>query len=196
MNQLASLIRKSIFFICLLIGYSSSSQTATSIEDDFDLLTSEWLRISGDMKTYHGLNEFCTSREYRKTALDILDLLHHYDSIVLETLLDPSNNLEISHREYRKTIKDIEEFETEYGIKDFIAFLRESCSTRNELERSKDDLVKDSGVYSYDGQILVLETQLRRYLKNIDKTILAIDDHLHLIHVDAIKPYKVLSETY
>lgn len=194
MNQPATLTKTLLVGIVFFLSQHCIAQTAVNIEDDFDLLTAEWLSASGELKTYNGLDRFCTSPDFRETTLDVLDLLHHYDSLVLEILLDPSYDLEISHREYKHTIKDIQEFEEEYSIKDFVAFLRKSCGTRNDLERNKEDLIKESGMYSYDGQILVLETQLRQFLKHIDKKVIAIDDHLHLIHVDQLRPFKPVTE--
>lgn len=197
MNQLARAFLQ-LFFIGIFAFPSQVIYAQTygsrNIEDEFDFLTANWLEVSGELKTYNGLDRFCSSPEFRETTIDILGLLHHYDSLILDILTDPSNKLEIAHREYKHTIKDIQKFEEEYSINEFIGFLRESCATRKELERDKKNLVKESGMYSYDGQILVLETQLRKFLKHLDKKVIAIDDHVHMIHIDQVKPYIPVSD--
>lgn len=186
--------QKIILVTLILLTHKGMAQMATNIEEDFDFLTAEWLDVSGELKTYGGLERFCTSADFREKSIDILSLLHQYDSLVLEILLDPSYDLEISHREYKHTIKDIQKFEEEFSIQDFIAFLKKNCRTWKDLERNREDLMKASGAYSYDGQRLVLETQLRKFLKHIDKKIIAIDDHVHLIHIDQVRPFGSLSE--
>lgn len=169
------------------ISLTSFSQ-AQMIEEEFDALTAEWLEISEELKTYNGLGRFCKSKEFRETSLSVLRQLHHYDSLVLEVLLNTDESeLGVSHREYKHTLKDIEKFEEEYGIKVFIAFLKEGCVTWKELEKNRETLVKESGMYSYDGQLLVLETQLEMFLKHIDKKVIAIDEHIHLIHIDQVR---------
>lgn len=167
---------------------------ATNIEEEYDLLTAKWLEHSGKMKTYGGLAEFCTEASFRGETVQVLELIHHYDSLLLDILFDPSLDLSVSAKEYKHALRDIQGFEREYGVKQFITFLKGSCNTRNELERNKETLMKESGMYSYDGQILVLETELRKYLKVIDKKVLAIDDHVHLIHPDHVRPWKVVAE--
>ena len=62
---------------------------------------------------------------------------------------------------------DIEKFEGDYDLKGFISFLRESCTTRNQLERDKEDLKKEVGMHSYDGQVMMLEAEVNKFLKKI-----------------------------
>ncbi len=180
--------------ICMAQTAHSQDNEPISIEKEYDKLTAEWLKISGQMKTYQGLATYCKDAEYRTHSVHVLELLHHYDSLVLDLLNDPTVAGQIDHKEQHKTLKDIEKFEEKYSIKEFIGLLKESCKTRRDLEKNKKDLVKESGMYSYDGQILVLETQIRKFLNHIDKRIITIDDHLHLIHPDQIKPYKMLAK--
>ena len=149
--------------------------------------------MSEDISHYYGLSAFCTNSEYRTYTIEVLELLHHYDSMVLDLLKDPTVEIDISSHEYKKTMKDIEKFEGDYDLKGFIAFLRESCTTRNQLERDKQDLKKEMGMYSYDGQVMMLETEVNKFLNKIDKRILAINKHIHHIHPDKVKPFKMVS---
>lgn len=168
--------------IFLLLTGIKPAQAQMSIEEEYDLLTSEWLLVSEELKTYGGLSQFCTDADYRDQTLHVLNLLHHYDSLLLNLLMDPTAGLDISHKEYKNALADLHEIEDKYDPKTFMAFLRESCITRNELERDKENLMKASGMYSYDGQLLMLETQQRKFLKQIDKRVTLMDEHVHKIH--------------
>ena len=166
----------------------------THIEEEYDHLTAQWLEVSGELKTYSGLTTFCKNTEYSTYTVKILETLHHYDSLVLDIMENDAISQDVNHKELKKTSKDIAKFETEYGIKAFIGFLKESCNTRKDLEKNKKELMKDSGMYYYDGQLLVLETQLRKFLLHIDKRVVSIDDHLHMIHPDQIQPVRLLTK--
>lgn len=171
----------------------SQTYVAVNVEEEYDFLTNHWLKMSADISHYYGLSAFCTNSEYRTYTIEVLKLLHHYDSLVLDLLKDPTAAIDISSHEYKKTMKDIEKFEGDYDLKEFIAFLRESCITRNELERDKENLKNEVGMYSYDGQVMMLETEVNKFLNKIDKRILSINKHIHHIHPDKVKPFKMVS---
>ena len=158
----------------------------TDIESQYTALTETWLEYSEQLKSYEGLCYLCDDKGFRQNTFTILNQLHHYDSLILDVLLDPTIHLEISHREYQKTIKEIQKFEEEYSIKSMIRFLKESCLASRDLEKNKETYLKESGVYSYDGQILMLETQLHKYMKQIDKRVSNISKHLHRIDGEQI----------
>lgn len=172
-----------LFSLILLSGLITRSQDYT-IEDKYDRLTENWLEVSAELKNYAGLSTFCVSEEFRDYTTTILKEMHHYDSVVMDFLKEPGAEELIGHHEYKATLKEIGQFEEEYGIKSFMNFLRESCVTRNDLEKNKADLKNEVGMYSYDGQIVVLETDIHRFLKHIDKRVVSIDKHLHKIHPD------------
>ncbi|MEQ6121440.1 hypothetical protein [Reichenbachiella sp. MALMAid0571] len=198
MKNPLGLLHKKIMLIVtgFLLFQNISAQDISDghIEEEYDHLTAQWLEVSGELKTYSGLTTFCKNPEYSTHTVKILETLHHYDSLVLDIMENNAISQDVNHKELKKTSKDITKFETEYGIKAFIEFLKESCNTRKDLEKNKKELMKDSGMYSYDGQLLVLETQLRKFLLHIDKRIVSIDDHLHMIHPDQIQPVRLLTK--
>lgn len=184
-----------IWFVLLTPAQAQTLEEISSVEEHFDMLTSEWLRVSGDLKTYDGLSFFCGDPAFRDHTIGILSQIHHYDSLVLELFTSGAAAVsEVNKKTQRHTIKDIEAFEEKYSVKAFMNHLRESCGTRNEIERNKDELQKASGMYSYDGQILLIETEIRKYLKHIDKVVIALDDHVHMLHLDDVKAFKLLTE--
>jgi len=176
----------------LFLSIMANAQDFT-IEDKYDQLTEKWLELSNELKSYAGLSEFCVNDEFRDYTTSILSEMHHYDSVVLKFLREPGAEELIGHHEYKVTLDEIEKLEEEGGIKEFIHFLRNSCITRNDLEKNKVNLKNDLGMYSYDGQIVVLETDIHRFLTQIDKRVISIDKHLHKIHPDRFQPSRVLA---
>lgn len=173
----------------MLIPVGANSQSMEDVEKNYTLLTEEWLKISYQLKSYEGLSEYCKDPSAKNRTSYVLSTLHHYDSVLLSLMEDPTLN--IDHKEYKKTVKEIEGFETKYSVKKTNEMLSESCLERRSLERDKEDLAKDIGIYSYDGQVLNLETMLQRYLNHIDKKIVDIEEHLHVIQPHHFKPFVV-----
>ncbi|MEQ8583218.1 MAG: hypothetical protein RIC30_10215 [Marinoscillum sp.] len=184
----------SVLFSISLVWSLQAQDFPVSIEAEYDRLTAKWLEVSDGLKTYEGLSEFCTNNNYRANIIAVLEHLHHYDSLVLDLLQDPTVNTGISHHEYKRSLADIQKLEGDFDMKTFISFLKTSCITRRDLERDKEDLKKESGMYSYDGQLLMLETQLGKFLKHIDKKVVLVDEHVHRIHPDQIRPLQLLSD--
>lgn len=190
MKKIASFVIALTLFFLSGKGFGQT-YVAVNVEEEYEFLTNHWLKMSADISHYYGLSAFCTNSEYRTYTIEVLESLHHYDSLVLDLLKDPTADIDISSHEYKKTMKDIEKFEGDYDLKEFISFLRESCITRNQLERDKDDLKNEVGMYSYDGQVMMLETEVNKFLNKIDKRILAINKHIHHIHPDKVKPFRI-----
>lgn len=155
-----------------------------SIEQMYDLLMNDWLKVSERLKTYEGLSEFCAQPDFRDYTTHLLAQLHHYDSLLIDLLENNEDSLDGSHREHMKTLKEIQKFETKYSMRGFLVHLRENCIARNEIEKSKKDTQYASGMYSYDGQVAVVEADIHTFLKHIDKRVISIDEHIHRIHPD------------
>ena len=175
-------------------GCLHAQQPVVTIEEEFDVLTERWRMIVGQLETYDGLGAFCQSPDFRKESVEVLSTIHHLDSLILDMMLDPTSGLEVSKHDFRKTLKDIYKFEEEYGVRSFIAFLKESCITRNDLEANADDLRNESGMYSYDSQVLMLETRLGKYLKHMMSKVESIDEHIHHIHPDQLSDIQILAQ--
>ncbi len=170
-----------VFFSFSVIA---QSEIEPPLEEQFDVVVIQWLEKSKYLKNYSGINEYCQNPVFRKSTDKILRIIHRYDSLILSKLEDPTTYFHWDVKEEKKTLKDVHEFEEAYGMKAFIDHMRESCVFRNEIESNKENLRKSVGMESYDGKILVLETEMVKYLKKIDKLILKIDDHLHVLHLD------------
>lgn len=171
-----------IWFIAL--SSIANAQDAKTLYEKFDLLAADWLKVSGEMKTYSGLEYYCRIPEYRTKTLDLLHQIHSYDSLILEVMNNPNRIANPNEKELKNTLKDITELEKEYSLVEFKSQLKSSCDFRKEIEKNKDNSKRDFAEDSYDGQILILETEIRKYLKHIDNLVLKIDDHLLMLHID------------
>lgn len=178
---------KSLFLLFLLTAYLCKAQSEKELPlvDQFDVVTMDWLEKTDYMKTYAGINEYCRNPNFRTSVDRVLTSLHTYDSLILHTLDDPYTYLGLNGKEERKTRSDISSFEEHYQLKDFVEHMRKSCLFRNEIEANADDLRNGVSYESYDAKVLVLVTETSRYLKNIDKLVLKIDDHLHSLDLNS-----------
>ncbi len=173
-----------ILFVCTSIISHGQSAIEPPIEDQFDVVAMQWLEKSKYLKNYAGINEYCQNPTFRKSTDRILQAIHAYDSLIISKMEDPTAYFSWDSKEEKKTLKDVHELEDEYGMSAFIDHMREACVFRNEIESNEENLRRGVGMESYDGKILVLETEMSKYLKKIDKLILKIDDHLHVLHID------------
>ena len=183
-------MNKLILFLCtLMIGAALQAQDRAgdqkmTLEQEFDDLVERWEAASSDLSTYGGLKSYCTIDEYRANIINLLGTVHHYDSLVLEIITDPTEMAKLDSKEQQATKKEIEKFESEYSTTAFMVKLKEECKFRREIERDKKYSKNDIGANSYDGQILLLETDLRKYIKHIDSRLEHIDKHVHKLHID------------
>ncbi|MEQ8471222.1 MAG: hypothetical protein RIC35_08550 [Marinoscillum sp.] len=192
-----AIVRCILVIVICSIGYldaSSQRYASVTIEQDYQLLTERFSELANTLASYDGMGEFCAEPDFRAETISILSYLHHYDSLVLQLMLDPTSGMDISHREFKKTMADIQKFEDDYSVEAFVDVLKESCLARNAMEKDADDLRKESGVYSYDGQKLILETKLAKYMKHLVKRLVAIEEHIHLIHPDQLQNVRILAE--
>lgn len=153
------------------------AQSNEEIREKVDEITFEWDNEAIVLNSYEGLTKFCRDNQYRYGIIDLLEEIHHYDSILY---LKAKNALQVSNdRELKKLVKDIEKFEKKYSMKDFIDYMREDCRARAELERNDDDKKANIGAESYDTQVYIIETELQKYVRNITKSVDRIREHVH-----------------
>lgn len=164
-------------------GFSQSA-IEPPLEDQFDVVTNDWLDKSELLKNYVGINEYCQNPAFRKSVDRLLVTIHTYDSLIISKMEDPTTYFSWDTKEEKKTLKDVHAFEDEYGMETFVNHMKEACLMRNEIEANEENLRRGVGMESYDGKVLILETEMSKYLKKIDKLIVKIDEHLHVLHID------------
>ncbi len=175
-------------FLCLFFAFPifvhAQSEVEIPIADQFDVVAVDWLDKTEFLNTYAGINEYCQNPTFRKSVNQLLVTIHSYDSLIMSKLNDPSAYLGWNMKEEKKTRSDIESFENDYQLDDFIDEMREACLFRNEIEANAENLRNGVGIESYDAKVMLLETEISRYLHKIDKLVLRIDDHLHVLNIN------------
>ncbi len=169
--------------VLLVLSINSYSQeTQESLGKIIDDITYAWDLESNNLDTYDGMLKFCTSREYRLEIIGMLHDIHHYDSVLLDRL-NKAVRFNKS-KELEKTLKDIEAFEKEYSMKEFVQFLFDECQGISDIERHKKDLIDEIGEESYDGKRYLIETEIAKYIHHITKRVDTIREHVHHLHID------------
>lgn len=170
-----------IVALCLMTLSGWAQDEEESLGKKIEELTTSWDNASVALNSYEGLSKFCVSPEYRQEIIDLLNGIHHYDSVLYDRLVKlarHSNNKEVT-----QTLKDIEKLEQEYDMKSFLHFLHEECVRRSDLEKHAATLKNDIGENSLDGQIYLIETELNKYIKHITKAIDNIRVHTQHLHI-------------
>ncbi len=179
---------KTLLVISLLLGYMNgyafqqSGDTTVNLESKFDNISFRWDLVAQELERYDGLSQFCIQNDYRKNVINILNEIHHFDSLVYKRLKHISSRR--NSGEIRKTVKQIEELETEYDIKSFTAFLNKECKDRRQVEKSKKVLKGNYGEYSYDGQKHLVENAIERYVHHVTHLIDHVRKHIHHLHLN------------
>ena len=145
---------------------------------EFDLMVFHWEESSQMLDNYEGLKKYCFDREFKKETIDLLDQMHHYDSLLYKILLQKMQEGG-GGRELRVTIHEIEKFETKYKPKKFLAKLNDDCKGEHYLERHKKDLERETGMEAYDGQALVIGNDAATYIHHINRLLDLIEKHAH-----------------
>lgn len=173
-----------------LATISFTASASTSIENDtteniiskFDEISYRWDQVSTELEQYEGLSEFCIEQNYRNEVIKLLKEVHHFDSLIYFKLKDIS--LSDNSAELKKTIKQIEELESAFSIKEFSRFLNQECIDRKKIERERKDLKANIGQDGYDGQQQLLENKLYRYIHNVTYLVDHIRKHVHHLHLE------------
>lgn len=156
-------------------------QTEETLGEAIDRISYKWDAEAITLETYAGLTSFCKDVDYRTSIIDLMNEIHHYDSVLYEkakVAKARSNDHEID-----KLIKDIESFEDKYSFKNFVHFLKVECDGQKNLEKNKTDLKTAMGEESLDGQIYVIEVEMQRYVKHLTKRVDLVRKHVHHLHI-------------
>lgn len=178
-NQLVNSLNMKDMFTSMLILFALSSfaQEQERLDDKIDEITYKWDLEADKLSTYAGLEQLCTDEEYRTEIFDLLDEIHHYDTVLYDVLLKLSKTSK--DKEVKKTLKDIKKFEDEYDTRDFVHFMNEECKAMRDIERNSEKTANDVGINSYSGQVYLLETELYKYVTHVTNRVDKIRTHVH-----------------
>ncbi|MEP1032541.1 hypothetical protein [Ekhidna sp.] len=170
-------MRRLFFFCFCLIAFLSYAQDEdiVAIIDD---LTIKWDKQAESLEKYSGMKYYCTSEQYRDKTINLLDKIHHYDTLLYNIVTEKYKD--VKDKEAQATIKDILTVETDYTTPSFKAFLKDECVRFAEIEEKYD---KSSGS-PYFKEVEKLEKELSKYVINVTKRIDLIDEHIHHLKLD------------
>lgn len=167
------IIASTLLIVTCLFAQSQESEIAKTI----DKLTVKWDKNAIDLETYEGLGKFCSESAYRKQIIELLDEIHHYDTLlygIVSRKFDASQDAEA-----KATIEDINTLEADYTTSSFKKFIHQECNTYNEIEKN----LGSKGGKEYEKEVKNLEKELIKYVVEVTKRIDLIDEHMHHLHI-------------
>lgn len=184
MNVVTEYFKRTALTLCLFpMGLLAQETTEeVGIVKQFDNLVLRWDLMSTELGTYEGLTKYCTDKQYQQEVITTLNEIHHYDTLLYQKLSQKARFSDNS--ELKKTLAQIEEFETEFKGPSFMKKLQDECVGRREIEKGYEETKNDIGMNSYDGQVLVLETDLHKYVVHITKLMDHIKEHVHHLRIE------------
>ncbi len=170
---------KTAVLICLLSSsLFSFCQEKEDIVKIVDELTLKWDTQAVELKTYKGLQSYCSTKPYRDKTIELLNKIHHYDTLlygIVNRKYDESED-----EEAKLTLKDIQKLEADYTTQNFKAFIHRECNGVNEIERN----YGKAGGDTYQKEVKKLEKELSKYVESITERIDIIDEHIHHLKLD------------
>ena len=160
------------------LGFFAHAQENEDIVKIVDDLTIKWDEQALSMKTYEGLQRYCSTKPYRDKTIKLLDKIHHYDTLLYGIVSEKYSNSEDA--EAQATLKDIEKLESDYTTQNFKAFIHRECNSVNEIERN----YGRKGGSTYEKEVKKLEKELGKYVESITLRIDIIDEHIHHLKLD------------
>ena len=185
------MVKFSIFLVSLSILWTQNltaqdgEESFDDIVEHFDELDKDWHSMEPTLDDYEGLHTYCSQKTYKDRVQTILAQLHHYDTVIVNKMNDAS--YVIDNKERSKILKSIEKFEEQYSIPKFLEKLNQECQERHDVEHDKKYSKNDLADNSYDGQKLIVQLEIKKYMKHITKKIDHIDKYLHHLHISEIK---------
>ncbi|WP_424964377.1 hypothetical protein [Ekhidna sp.] len=164
-----------VFFFTVALFTQAQDEDIVAIIDD---LTVKWDKRAGELGKYTGLKYYCTSDKYRNETIELLDKIHHYDTVLYQVVTEKYKDSK--DKEAQATIDDILTVETEYTTPNFKTFLSEECA---KYEEAGEEYGTQSGSKFYK-EVEKIEKELNKYISKITERIDLIDEHVHHLKLD------------
>ncbi len=164
--------------LCSALSSLSQENESEDIVKVIDDLTIKWDNQALELKTYKGLQVYCSTKPYRDKTVRLLDKIHHYDTLLYGIVSRKYKDGKDS--EASATLDDIKKLESDYTTKNFKAFIHRECNGVNEIERN----FGRQGGSQYEKEVKKLEKELSKYVESITNRIDIIDEHIHHLKLD------------
>ncbi|PIB35195.1 hypothetical protein BFP72_07195 [Reichenbachiella sp. 5M10] len=162
-----------ISFVLLFVNFWVQGQGQTALVKTVDSLRIVWDKEAVILETYKGMEEYCRNGQYRRNTIELVKVIHHYDSMLYKTVVDKYDASE--DEEAKATLKDIEKLEKDYTTKSFLTFIHEECSEFNSIEKN----YSKANSKQYKKEVASMEKKLVKYVEQITSQIDIVDEHIH-----------------
>lgn len=171
-------MKKPLTLLYLLIVSLFTFAQDASIVKIVDDLTQQWDKQALQLETYSGLKYYCTAEKYRDKTINLLDEIHHYDTLLYGIVT--RKYADTKDKEAEITLKDIIKVEADYTTKSFKEFLQKECDGFTQIEENYSR--EDGSKYYKEAE--KLEKELAKYVETITLRIDLIDEHIHHLQLD------------
>ncbi|MEO9872073.1 hypothetical protein [Ekhidna sp.] len=160
-------------FLFLGLCTLTLAQEDVNIVAVIDKLTIRWDETAIKLKDYQGVQEFCLTKDYKAETIELLDMIHHWDTSLYFIVKEKFDTNE--DKEAAATLKDIEKLESEYSTEKFKLFMQDECNSLKIIQDSFDE----ETIRKYEKGIKSFEKELVKYVNSITYRIDIIDEHVH-----------------
>jgi hypothetical protein len=153
------------------------SITAFAQNEDQILIEADDLRYQWDdealiLESFEGMERYCDEKKYRAEITDLLNTIHHYDTLLYNIVLEKYDEEE--DLQAKEALTDILTVESEYTTPNFVQFLSVECGKVKTIEKH----LRKIGNHT-DSEIERLEKELVRYIDAVTERIDLIDENVH-----------------
>lgn len=166
-------------FTLFIISFFAQAQEEDNrdIVTIIDELTIKWDKQAEKLGKFSGMKYYCTAEQYRDNTIQLLDKIHHYDTLLYGIVSEKYANSK--DKEAKATLEEILTVETDYTTPNFKDFLQIECDRFAEIEETYSR--NDSNYYK---EIEKLEKELGKYVGKITTRIDLIDEHIHHLQLN------------
>ena len=162
-----------LIFTCICcLSISVYAQDESDVLMTIDDLRYQWDDEAVNLESFEGMEKFCHEKKYKKEITDLLNSIHHYDTLLYGIVTEKYSQTE--DLQAKEALNDILLVESEFTTLNFLDFLEEECvkvvKVEKNIKKHDDDV---------DSKIRKLEKELFKYIDSVTERIDLIDENVH-----------------
>lgn len=159
-----------VLLTILLVKFQITFAQQEPLVPKLDLLRNSWDQKAEELSGFEGLTRYCTESSFRIEIKELLNEIHHYDSLLYKVVREKHEAG--GDKEVLSAIEAIEKLEVDYKTGSFQRFLRKECSQYNDAEQNK-------AFGTYDEDRKRIEKELNSYVEAVTRQIDLVDEYAH-----------------
>ena len=172
------------FFLIFYVGFCNrvlsqgKENNFSKTREDFEKVVENWdTKYSKELSNINGVVQYCHDKKYHEEIEKVLIFIHRYDSMLFVKLKEKYNSE--PDEKTKKILQEIKKVQKEYGARHFMRKLKKECSLKREVDRDQKN--NDIGENSADEEEILLELELKKYMKHITKSIDHLKTHIQYL---------------